>query len=71
MDHQLHIEPEGHSDHCDGCAQGTARDRRGCVAEFSVRGGVAVVAAGGLGCGGRVGGGSDSLDRAVRHGGGG
>jgi len=71
MDHQLHIEPEGHSDHGDGCAQGSAHDRRGYVAEFSVRGGVAVVAAGGLGGGGRVGGGPGSLDRAVRHGGGG
>lgn len=71
VDHQLHVEPQGHTDHGDGRAQGTAVDRRRVrLAQLPVRGGVAVAAAGGLGGRGRVGGRSGCLDGAVRHGGG-
>lgn len=71
VDHQLHVEPERHSDHGDGRAQGggAVRRRGGRVAQLPVRGSAAVAVAGGLGCGGRVGRRPRCVDRPVRDGG--
>jgi len=69
VDHQLHVEPKGHSDHGDRGAQRAAVRRGDRVAQLQVRGGAPVAAPGGLRRGGGVGRGKGGVDRPVRDGG--